>query len=80
MSAGGGATLRGSDGQLHSRAPPKPLRVSVVFPNAIPPPPTDADEDPSSFYDELVIQVKMFHLLKKIKSEVNLGIQPLTVN
>uniref|UniRef100_A0A8C7YPJ2 Breast cancer anti-estrogen resistance protein 3 n=1 Tax=Oryzias sinensis TaxID=183150 RepID=A0A8C7YPJ2_9TELE len=54
---GGGATLRGSDGQLHSRAPPKPLRVSVVFPNAIPPPPTDADEDPSSFYDELVIQM-----------------------
>ncbi|XP_044041148.1 breast cancer anti-estrogen resistance protein 3 homolog isoform X2 [Siniperca chuatsi] len=54
---GGGVTLRGSDGQLHPRAPPKPLRVSTVFPNAIPPPPTDRDYDPSSFYDELVIQV-----------------------
>ncbi|XP_035515309.1 breast cancer anti-estrogen resistance protein 3 homolog [Morone saxatilis] len=54
---GGGVTLRGSDGQLHSRAPPKPLRVSVVFPNAVPPPPTDQDYDPSSFYDELVVQV-----------------------
>ncbi|KAM7010277.1 breast cancer anti-estrogen resistance protein 3 homolog isoform 2-T2 [Tautogolabrus adspersus] len=49
---GGGVTLRGSDGQLHPRAPPKPLRVSVVFP-----PPKDRDGDPSSFYDELVIQV-----------------------
>lgn len=49
--------MRGSDGQLHSRAPPKPLRVSTVFPNAVPPPPTDADIDPSCFYDELVIQV-----------------------
>lgn len=56
--AGGGVTLRGSDGQLHPRAPPKPLRVSTVFANAIPPPPTDRDYDPSSFYDELVIQVK----------------------
>ncbi|XP_072320036.1 SH2 domain-containing protein 3A [Eucyclogobius newberryi] len=54
---GGGVTLRGSDGQLHSRAPPKPLRVSTVFPNAVPPPPRDADADPSSFYDELVVQV-----------------------
>uniref|UniRef100_A0A672Z7D4 Breast cancer anti-estrogen resistance protein 3-like n=1 Tax=Sphaeramia orbicularis TaxID=375764 RepID=A0A672Z7D4_9TELE len=54
----GGVTLRGSDGQLHSRAPPKPLRVSAVFPNAVPPPPTDRDDDPSSFYDELVIQVE----------------------
>lgn len=54
---GGAGTLRGSDGQLHPRAPPKPLRVSTVFPNAVPPPPTDADYDPSCFYDELVIQV-----------------------
>ncbi|KAI3353389.1 hypothetical protein L3Q82_019928 [Scortum barcoo] len=52
---GGGVTLRGSDGQLHPRAPPKPLRVSALFPNAIPP--TDADYDPSSFYGELVVQV-----------------------
>ncbi|CAL9699854.1 unnamed protein product [Knipowitschia caucasica] len=54
---GGGGTLRGSDGQLHPRAPPKPLRISTVFPNAVPPPPTDTDCDPASFYDELVIQV-----------------------
>ncbi|XP_076585275.1 SH2 domain-containing protein 3A isoform X1 [Chaetodon auriga] len=54
---GGGVTLRGSDGQLHPRAPPKPLRVSTIFPNAVPPPPTDQDYDPSSFYDELVVQV-----------------------
>nr|XP_019958680.1 PREDICTED: breast cancer anti-estrogen resistance protein 3-like isoform X2 [Paralichthys olivaceus] len=54
---GGGVTLRGSDGQLHSRAPPKPLRVSTFFANAMPPPPLDSDEDPSSFYNELVIQV-----------------------
>ncbi|XP_062290613.1 breast cancer anti-estrogen resistance protein 3 homolog [Scomber scombrus] len=54
---GGGVTLRGSDGQLHPRAPPKPLRVSTVFSNAIPPPPTGRDVDPSSFYDELVIHV-----------------------
>ncbi|XP_042285517.1 breast cancer anti-estrogen resistance protein 3 homolog [Thunnus maccoyii] len=54
---GGGVTLRGSDGQLHPRAPPKPLRVSTVFPNATSPPPTNQHVDPSSFYDELVIQV-----------------------
>lgn len=54
---GGGVTLRGSDGQLHPRAPPKPLRISAVFSNAVPPPPTDRDCDPSSFYDELVVQV-----------------------
>lgn len=54
----GGVTLRGSDGQLHPRAPPKPLRVSAVFPNAIPLPPKNQDDDPSSFYDELVVQVE----------------------
>uniref|UniRef100_A0A3Q3AKR3 Breast cancer anti-estrogen resistance protein 3-like n=3 Tax=Kryptolebias marmoratus TaxID=37003 RepID=A0A3Q3AKR3_KRYMA len=54
---GGGVTLRGSDGQLHPRAPPKPLRVSTVFPNAVPPPPSDLDVDPSTFYGELVVQV-----------------------
>ncbi|XP_075869844.1 breast cancer anti-estrogen resistance protein 3 homolog isoform X2 [Nelusetta ayraudi] len=54
---GGGAGLQGSDGQLHTRAPPKPLRVSAIFPNFIPPPPTDRDYDPSTLYDELVIQV-----------------------
>nr|XP_020478466.1 breast cancer anti-estrogen resistance protein 3-like isoform X1 [Monopterus albus] len=54
---GGDVTLRNSDGQLHSRAPPKPLRISAVFPSATPPPPKDLDEDPSSLYHELVIQV-----------------------
>nr|XP_057944013.1 breast cancer anti-estrogen resistance protein 3 homolog isoform X1 [Doryrhamphus excisus]XP_057944022.1 breast cancer anti-estrogen resistance protein 3 homolog isoform X1 [Doryrhamphus excisus] len=53
---GGGATLRGSDGQLHPRAPPKPLRVSALFPRG-PPVPSDQDQDPSAFYDELVVQV-----------------------
>uniref|UniRef100_A0A8C4Z8X2 Breast cancer anti-estrogen resistance protein 3 n=1 Tax=Gadus morhua TaxID=8049 RepID=A0A8C4Z8X2_GADMO len=53
----GGVTLRGSDGQLHPRAPPKPLRVSVVFPNAVLPSSYVAHDDPSSFYDELVVQV-----------------------
>lgn len=56
--AGGGVTLRGSDGQLHPRAPPKPLRVSAIFPNSVPPPPRDRNYDPSSFYDELVVQVR----------------------
>ncbi|XP_034150106.1 breast cancer anti-estrogen resistance protein 3 homolog isoform X2 [Esox lucius] len=51
---GGGATLRGSDGQLHTRAPPKPLRVSTFFPGA---PPSSHRDDPSGIYDELVIQV-----------------------
>ncbi|XP_036391619.1 breast cancer anti-estrogen resistance protein 3 homolog isoform X2 [Megalops cyprinoides] len=53
---GGGDTLRGSDGQLHSRAPPKPLRISAVFPGpTLPPlPPRSQDTDPSCFYDELV--------------------------
>ncbi|KAM9792174.1 LOW QUALITY PROTEIN: SH2 domain-containing protein 3A-like [Neosynchiropus ocellatus] len=50
---GGGVTLRGSDGQLHPKAPPKPLRVSAVFPSAAPPP----SSDPSSLYDMLVVQV-----------------------
>ncbi|XP_071765444.2 SH2 domain-containing protein 3A isoform X1 [Centroberyx gerrardi] len=54
---GGGVTLRGSDGQLHPRAPPKPLRVSAVFPNATVPLSAQHRDDPSSFYDELVVQV-----------------------
>lgn len=57
----GGSTLRGSDGQLHPRAPPKPLRVSAVFPGPAPPwnsaPPAGAAQDPASFYDELVPRV-----------------------
>lgn len=61
--AGGGVTLRGSDGQLHPRAPPKPLRISAVFPNAVIPPPRQRDEDPSSFYDELVVQVTVSSLI-----------------
>ncbi|KAJ8336797.1 hypothetical protein SKAU_G00380170 [Synaphobranchus kaupii] len=58
----GGATLRGSDGQLHSRAPPKPLRVSAMFPG--PPPLTHhrpPGVDPASFYDELVPRVPGSH-------------------
>ncbi|KAG9262855.1 breast cancer anti-estrogen resistance protein 3-like [Astyanax mexicanus] len=56
QSPAGGVTLRGSDGQLHSRAPPKPLRVSMLFPGAPPTTPRIA-VDPASFYDELVPQV-----------------------
>ncbi|XP_063059455.1 breast cancer anti-estrogen resistance protein 3 homolog isoform X2 [Engraulis encrasicolus] len=50
-----GITLRGSDGQLHSRAPPKPLRVSAHFPAGIPPP--TSRPDPSCFYDVLIPQI-----------------------
>ncbi|KAM6971852.1 SH2 domain-containing protein 3A [Aplochiton taeniatus] len=58
---GGGVTLRGSDGQLHPRAPPKPLRVSELFPGNLPPLPSRQQVDPSSLYDELVIQVPETH-------------------
>ncbi|CAB1459627.1 unnamed protein product [Pleuronectes platessa] len=54
-----GVTLRGSDGQLHPRAPPKPQRFSTFFANATPPPPSDSDEDYSALYTELVIQVPL---------------------
>uniref|UniRef100_G3PW94 SH2 domain containing 3A n=1 Tax=Gasterosteus aculeatus aculeatus TaxID=481459 RepID=G3PW94_GASAC len=63
--AGGGVTLRGSDGQLHPRAPPKPLRVSTIFGNGVPPPPTD----PSSFYDELVIQARQKGHVDRLRAE-----------
>ncbi|KAL7845155.1 hypothetical protein AOLI_G00233470 [Acnodon oligacanthus] len=56
QSPAGGSTLRGSDGQLHSRAPPKPLRVSTLFPG-IPPTTPRIEVDPASHYDELVPQV-----------------------
>ncbi|XP_072513210.1 breast cancer anti-estrogen resistance protein 3 homolog isoform X1 [Salminus brasiliensis] len=56
QSPAGGATLRGSDGQLHSRAPPKPLRVSTLFPG-VPPTTPRIQVDPASFYDELVPQI-----------------------
>lgn len=59
--SGGGVTLRGSDGQLHPRAPPKPLRVSVLFPGNLPPLPSRRQADPSRLYDELVIQVPESH-------------------
>ncbi|XP_062865486.1 breast cancer anti-estrogen resistance protein 3 homolog isoform X2 [Trichomycterus rosablanca] len=55
-SSTGGCTLRGSDGQLHSRAPPKPLRVSALFPGMAPITPR-IEVDPSSLYDELVPQI-----------------------
>ncbi|XP_018583416.2 breast cancer anti-estrogen resistance protein 3 isoform X1 [Scleropages formosus] len=48
----GGAALRGSDGQLHSRAPPKPQRISTLFPRS--PLTPRPEEDPASLYDELV--------------------------
>ncbi|XP_028827945.1 breast cancer anti-estrogen resistance protein 3 [Denticeps clupeoides] len=52
----GGSTLRGSDGQLHSRAPPKPLRISILLPG-IPPSPSNSQSDPSNIYDELRPQI-----------------------
>uniref|UniRef100_A0A9J8DCE4 Breast cancer anti-estrogen resistance protein 3-like n=1 Tax=Cyprinus carpio carpio TaxID=630221 RepID=A0A9J8DCE4_CYPCA len=58
----GGCPLRGSDGQLHSRAPPKPLRISIVFT------PTQADAGPepvsTGLYGELVPQVPITMLPK----------------
>ncbi|XP_076839592.1 SH2 domain-containing protein 3A isoform X2 [Brachyhypopomus gauderio] len=56
QSAAGGSTLRGSDGQLNSRAPPKPLRVSTLFPG-MPQMTPRIEVDPASFYDELVPQI-----------------------
>uniref|UniRef100_A0A672KQ24 SH2 domain containing 3A n=1 Tax=Sinocyclocheilus grahami TaxID=75366 RepID=A0A672KQ24_SINGR len=52
----GGCPLRGSDGQLHSRAPPKPLRISIVFTPTQP----DSGPEPDStgLYGELVPQVR----------------------
>uniref|UniRef100_A0A8C2HCM1 SH2 domain containing 3A n=1 Tax=Cyprinus carpio TaxID=7962 RepID=A0A8C2HCM1_CYPCA len=58
----GGCPLRGSDGQLHSRAPPKPLRISIIFT------PTQADAGPepgsTGLYGELVPQVPITMLPK----------------
>ncbi|XP_027008793.1 breast cancer anti-estrogen resistance protein 3 homolog isoform X2 [Tachysurus fulvidraco] len=54
--ATGGCTLRGSDGQLHSRAPPKPIRVSTFFPAKSPTIPR-IEVNPASLYDELVPRV-----------------------
>ncbi|MFT7802614.1 breast cancer anti-estrogen resistance protein 3-like isoform X1 [Arapaima gigas] len=48
----GGAALRGSDGQLHSRAPPKPQRISTVFPRS--PLAPRPEEDSTGLYNELV--------------------------
>ncbi|XP_067259443.1 breast cancer anti-estrogen resistance protein 3 homolog isoform X4 [Chanodichthys erythropterus] len=56
----GGSPLRGSDGQLHSRAPPKPLRISIVFT----PTQSDPESDPGSLYGELVPQVPVTMLPK----------------
>uniref|UniRef100_A0A8C1CKP6 Breast cancer anti-estrogen resistance protein 3-like n=1 Tax=Cyprinus carpio carpio TaxID=630221 RepID=A0A8C1CKP6_CYPCA len=57
-----GSPLHGSDGQLHSRAPPKPLRISIVLT------PTQsqsgAESDPGSLYSELVPQVPVSMLPK----------------
>ncbi|KAF4118013.1 breast cancer anti-estrogen resistance protein 3 homolog isoform X1 [Onychostoma macrolepis] len=58
----GGCPLRGSDGQLHSRAPPKPLRISIVFT------PTQHESSPepdsTGLYGELVPQVPITMLPK----------------
>ncbi|XP_067296596.1 breast cancer anti-estrogen resistance protein 3 homolog isoform X2 [Pseudorasbora parva] len=56
----GGSPLRGSDGQLHSRAPPKPLRISIVFT----PTQSGPESDPSGLYGELVPQVPITMLPK----------------
>ncbi|XP_051560095.1 breast cancer anti-estrogen resistance protein 3 homolog isoform X2 [Myxocyprinus asiaticus] len=56
----GGSPLRGSDGQLHSQAPPKPLRISILFP----PTPTVSEADPGGLYGELVPQVPVTMLPK----------------
>ncbi|XP_073697729.1 breast cancer anti-estrogen resistance protein 3 homolog isoform X1 [Garra rufa] len=56
----GGCPLRGSDGQLHSRAPPKPLRISIVFTPTQPEP----ESDPGGLYGELVPQVPITMLPK----------------
>ncbi|KAK9981827.1 hypothetical protein ABG768_001351 [Culter alburnus] len=56
----GGSPLRGSDGQLHSRAPPKPLRISIVFT----PTQSDPESDPGGLYGELVPQVPVTMLPK----------------
>ncbi|XP_052402617.1 breast cancer anti-estrogen resistance protein 3 homolog isoform X2 [Carassius gibelio] len=56
----GGCPLRGSDGQLHSRAPPKPLRISIVFTPTQP----DSESDSTGLYGELVPQVPITMLPK----------------
>ncbi|KAL1281573.1 hypothetical protein QQF64_000376 [Cirrhinus molitorella] len=56
----GGCPLRGSDGQLHSRAPPKPLRISIVFTPTQP----ELESDPGGLYGELVPQVPITMLPK----------------
>ncbi|XP_053472262.1 breast cancer anti-estrogen resistance protein 3 homolog isoform X2 [Ictalurus furcatus] len=61
--ATGGCTLRGSDGQLHSRAPPKPIRVSTLFPEKSPTIP-QIKINPASLYDELVPQIPQSMLPK----------------
>ncbi|TTE81764.1 Breast cancer anti-estrogen resistance protein 3 [Bagarius yarrelli] len=61
--ATGGCTLRGSDGQLHSRAPPKPIRVSALFMAKSPTIP-QIKVNPASLYDELVPQVPQLMLPK----------------
>ncbi|XP_073764717.1 SH2 domain-containing protein 3A isoform X1 [Danio rerio] len=60
QSALGVSPLCGSDGQLHSRAPPKPLRISIIFS----PTQTDPESDPADVYGELVPQVPITMLPK----------------
>ncbi|XP_055060031.2 breast cancer anti-estrogen resistance protein 3 homolog isoform X2 [Misgurnus anguillicaudatus] len=56
----GGSPLRGSDGQLHCRAPPKPLRISILLSPAS----DDPTPDPGGLYGELVPQVPITMLPK----------------
>ncbi|XP_065125649.1 breast cancer anti-estrogen resistance protein 3 homolog isoform X3 [Paramisgurnus dabryanus] len=56
----GGSPLRGSDGQLHCRAPPKPLRISILLSPAS----ADPIQDPGGLYGELVPQVPITMLPK----------------
>ncbi|XP_057187397.1 breast cancer anti-estrogen resistance protein 3 homolog isoform X1 [Triplophysa rosa] len=57
----GGSPLRGSDGQLHSRAPPKPLRISILVSPASS---GEPEPDPVGLYGELVPQVPVTMLPK----------------
>ncbi|XP_056624424.1 breast cancer anti-estrogen resistance protein 3 homolog isoform X1 [Triplophysa dalaica] len=57
----GGSPLLGSDGQLHSRAPPKPLRISILVSPASS---GEQETDPVGLYGELVPQVPVTMLPK----------------
>ncbi|XP_016308262.1 breast cancer anti-estrogen resistance protein 3-like isoform X2 [Sinocyclocheilus anshuiensis] len=62
LSSLSGSPLHGSDGQLHSREPPKPLRISIVLTPAQSQ--SSAESDPGGLYSELVPQVPVSMLPK----------------